>query len=105
MIICDAHQDIYDALVGTRKGANQTDFDQVKQTLKIVQAAIFVPHREDGEKETTEFLRHSIIRQLAWYRSMIKNDPKFYLILNREDLEYVLKSNKTGVILHLEGAD
>lgn len=104
-IIFDAHQDILVHEQNRGKRITQTGFKEIlKSPIKLVVASVFIlPEKVIGldiEKQS-EIAR----KQICDYLKIIKKNKKFLLIKNSQDLEKILKTKLTGILLHIEGVD
>lgn len=104
--IIDAHQDLFWATHHQdERIRSQTSVELIKRNLKIVHLSIFL---DDSEVEgaTHKQLKEATLRQLLWYKNLIENDNKLMLVEHNADVKALLSWNdRTGVILHFEGAE
>jgi len=72
--------------------------------LKLVTASVFLEPDKVADFSVEEQM--NIIRgQLTVYREIISASEKLILIESKKDLDNLMNSDKTGVILHIEGFD
>lgn len=103
-IIFDAHQDIlwYENNV---KNKTQTSFEMlVQSSIKIVNGTLFIDFSEYKNMSSNEKVA-LVFDQITQYEYAVKKYPNLTIIKSRNDIDEVLNTDKTGIILHIEGAD
>lgn len=104
--IIDAHQDLFWAMHHKdERIRSQTNIEMIKRNLKIVHLSIFLDNSE-VEGASQKQLKEATLRQLHWYKDLIENDSKLFLIESKCSLETLnQRHDLTGVVLHFEGAE
>lgn len=75
---------------------NQSDLPRLKKGgVKLVFGSSFSEKADVKEIE----------RQIKFYLSLVNNNKEFCLIRSKRDLEDLMKSQKIGILLHIEGLD
>ncbi len=103
-IIFDAHQDIlwYEQ---NNKNKTQTSFAKIiKSNIKLVVASVFItPDEKDVANSNVELQK--VETQIDDYLKIIEENENLSLIKEKNDIKNVLNSDKTGVLIHIEGLD
>lgn len=104
-IIFDAHQDILTHEQDKNKKIIQTGFsDLIDSPVKLVVSSVFL--EPDEIKNLNKIQQAKIIeKQIGKYLAIIEKNKKLLLIKNKKDLEMLMKSDLTGILIHIEGID
>jgi len=105
-IIFDAHQDMLLHEEARRRGeVFQTGFSEiVNSPIKLVTTSVFLEPGKVAGLSVKEQM-NIIIGQLVVYREIISASEKLMIIESKNDLDVLMNSDKTGIILNIEGFD
>jgi len=104
-IIFDAHQDVLTHEQDNNKIIIQTGFEVLaKSTIKMVVSSVFLePDKIVGLNNEQKI--KIIENQIRDYLTIIRDNEKLMLIKNKRDLNKLMQSNLTGILIHIEGID
>lgn len=103
-LIFDGHQDIV-WYQNKNTDWQQTSFEKIIQnSIKLVNGSVFLDFKEYGDISYRDRAR-MIENQIEEYLYYIKKYDELMLVCSLQDLELLMNSQKTGILLHIEGLD
>ena len=96
--IVDSHQDLYCALHDDSHYIFQTNLKDIKDTLSIVHASIFIEPPVYDQTNIRGW-RDETFKQLKFYRMLINNDSTLKLILSKSTSQKYFFKNLGGLFI------
>jgi len=105
-IIFDAHQDVlwYEQNKQSDQSAQTGIKDLIESSIKLVTVSVFL-EPEKTTKLSTAQKAELVEQQIKQYLTIINNNKKLFLLQGKSCLDYILRANLTGLLIHIEGAD